>query len=440
MRRTLYLFIFVLFFPLYLTAQRAETVPFTFSYKGQKLTKNFVTVEYWLKKSDTTTYFPINNLLDFRGSEKNEVVVNFSQLQWDDRIGEEHKEALQLLITNKKKALRRGLVAIGPTNLPLSKDNNRVGAKFKAKDNTPGLLYFEIEVIATDPKVERLLKNEPNKTQRSYAINGIVEKKTTSSGNSGAKGNTNKVNAKRLAAELKQQDRESKQYAATIQLLKRYSPLAYEIKKRNPQAYTVILKNTLEPHLDWDNMEHQDYFKIEDKNLLDRHFFDIKVLKSEVFSLTVLDEWGKRAIIKLDNILNVQMKVVEEEEQQSFDFTITGGRPPYEINWIKKGNPYSSFDIEDIQDGNIKITKKELLNKGLEGNFQVQAKDALLQIATVPEVLALQSPNKVSSLFWLFLALILGLVVWGWAYLKYIRTQSLLKEIPPQEADEIVKT
>lgn len=425
--------------PHWLVAQQAEIIPFTFYYNNQPYSNNSFQVEYLIQRSDSTIYFPINNKLDFRGSQKSEVVVRFSQLKLDRRITD-IEEDFQLIIKNKRQNQRNGLVAITSPNFVLSnKSNDKAEAKFKAEVEAPGLLYFEMVVDVTDPNIKKKVRHSLIKTQRSYFIMGATEKKQQDDGYLNSSENTNGSKTIKIIEDLKQEDRNSSEYLEILRLLTQYLELEYEIKKRGSQKYTVILKNTSQPQIDWDAMNNLDDFVINDKNLLDNHFFEVEIKSSKIYTIPVVDEWGKRASINLDNILSVEMLEKEEAGEKYFDFKIAGGHPPYEINWIKAGNPYSSFDTEKFENGTFRISEEDLIDKELAGRFEVQVKDAVLQVASVTSLVLIQPPFRVPFLVWGGIGLLLGFLAWAWGIKKFLRTRSVLDEIAPENEDEPVQ-
>ena len=454
-----------LIFPMLFYAQEGQQL-FEFTDGQSDYISNRVSVNCFLEKDGQRTLLPESErlVLDLTDTKKAYLIVRFSQFILDKNAEKKLKQA-RLIVKNDyiTKPSNIALKSFNKFSLPPGSAKSKE-IKFQVVGNGNGILHIEYAVTsetytindiknrdkksiqrtivtqnygsttATTPVVinEPTSANEQNPSSQSPSIveKEVNKPKKTSSKPKKQKSAEEREWEKIAEAESSQPFEEYlKKYGDDAQFLEeanakleQYTPIQTEVRKFN-DIYAVNISYTKNPRINEQKIDSLwlNNILIKDEKISTDNFFEVQMQIPGKYAIPIIDDWGKEAIVDLENIMEVSLEQVDENNYQ---LQIEGGKPPYRIDFLKEGKLYVDYS-EKLNEKTFSFNTEQLANKGLAGTYDMHIRDArLTTFATPDQTVTIQPPFKIPLMVWA----LIGLIAIVLLYLLFMRSNRKIEE------------
>jgi hypothetical protein len=164
---------------------------------------------------------------------------------------------------------------------------------------------------------------------------------------------------------------------------------------------------------------------IDDSQLRSDTILRISYESQGLFRLFVEDDWGKSQEFSFSNELVATMAL--NQDSTLLQFSIDGGKKPYQIDLIDHLTGNAVYSISDIEDPSISIPIDTLRAKGIVGILRSEIRDKDQLQPQYPEGLVKIETIKTFGLNWIvILSILVGLAAIALVYIlvKYLRNSA----------------
>jgi len=151
------------------------------------------------------------------------------------------------------------------------------------------------------------------------------------------------------------------------------------------------------------------------------------------FTLYISDSNGKDTSLVLDNSVKALAGSLEEAVEGQWTMKITGGVPPYYIQFLRSEQWFSLHEIEIGKEPKFQLTR-ELVPSHLNGEFQIRLLDSRRTEMAILGGIKLKKPFRIPM--WLWGLPVLALMIWV-IYRNNKRKRRYSPEYRDDEDDEV---
>lgn len=468
----------VLLFPLLLLGQEGLQL-FEFSDGRLDYFSNKVTINCFLEKDGVRSALPESRRLeiDLTGVKEAFLIVRFSNFILDKNAEAKTRQA-RLIVKDDYVSVPPNLELNRFTKASLAPGEGKSkDLKLKIKGNSNGILHIQYAVTTATYSINKIEEKDKKSYQRTVVTKNfgttttapivINEPSNSTDGTSGTQDNPDNSNPTNTAPKKKPTKKSSKPAAPkkseeelawekiensteaqvfadylkeygddaqfrqeAIARFEQFTPMQVEVRKVG-EVYAINISHTKNPEVNREKMDSAvlNQLLISDERIKTEHFFEVQMEVPGKYDIPIIDEWGKEAIVDLENIMEASLDSLSETDYQ---LTIQGGIAPFQVEFIKQGNLYADYAL-DFKDKTYQFNKDDLADRGLAGTYKMHIRDARRTTFTTPnQTLSIQPPFKIPLMVWALIGLIAIVVL----YFLFMRSNKKIE----QEQEELVQS